>query len=1621
MDRLRKLIQRLSFGFIHTTRFRVAAGLLILYGVLGFVGVPWAIKSFAPQQVTKLIQRPLTLGKVSFNPFLFRLHLKDAALTETDGQPIFRLHRLYVDFELLRTLINRAPTFAEIRLEAPSVNLIQDRDGVFNFAKIAASLPPEDPNQPKPDEDAPPPSVVLKKIVLADGEVLFENQAQEPPIRNRTDHLNLELNNISTLPGRHGLYEVDAALPGDGLLRWEGDVALNPVRSTGTVTIEGLQVATLWRFVEDRVALSEPEGAIAASARYQFSRDRTTTAVQVDDAQFKLYGLKLATAGESAPLAELEEFRIDPTRVDLTQQTVTIPGITLHKGKISLIADKQGQWNWQRVMKTPAPSASATPPSPPAPPTPMEPAPPWKVTLGQLTLSEWGVDYRDERTDVQAQGGIGDIGVSLKAEATAGGAEAPVVQVADLGIRLQHTQLRQAAAPLLDLEDIRLEQASLDLPTQTVNLPRLLIAKGKLGAATDPAGQLNWQRLAPAAPPEQAKAAAEAAKPAPPFAVEPPKPWTVNLDQFGLSDFGVDYTAANAAAPLHAAIGKLSINLSAKATVGGGGDPQVRVDGLGLQLGQTRLDQDKTPLLTLDDIRLEQASVDLAGRAVRLPRVAVSNGQVSAAISPTGELNWLNLQPPAPAKAATPAAPAPRAAEVPPGSPWQVSLDQFSLNKIGLDFASTQTGAPPLQAAIGQLDLGLKANARAGGVEPPVVHVADLGLALSRISLNQDKNALLKLDSVSLDQASLDLPTQTLRIPLFKISKGQVHAAMDAAGQLDWQKLVPPAPAAAAKPAPAPPPGKAAPAKPWQIALDQFRLDQLALGYDDASRAAPLRVSLGDFGLNLKANATVGGPALKAQVEQFGTHLDRVEVRDTAANASLLAWDSLKLEDGHVDLDKQTAAIRRIQLKGGGTLVAREADGAIYPVSLFTAQFAEPGGEPAPAPAAAKPWQLNLGEATVDGFGLGIRDRTPGKPLSYDLDDLAVSVSNLAFPGNTPASLKLRTKIRQGGLITLTGSALPTGAPAKASLKLEGFDLLQAQPFLDDVVALRLQGARLSTDLAVDVRQLQPAPQLRVTGDASLAGLNLVKSTNGAKFLAWNDLKTQGIDFSLGPDQLKIKEVRLIEPDSVVAIHKDKSTNIGDIIKAKKPEPAAAASIPPPAAKPTAVARGKHRRAEPVRAQVRGKAVAAPAEAPTPAKAGAAMPVTIAQIVIDKGKVDFSDDSLILPFATRIHDFGGSIGGFATTPQSRATVQLAGRVDQYGEAKVDGSLSPGDIKQFTDIGVIFRNVTMSSLSPYSATFAGRKIESGKLDLDLQYKIENSQLKSQNKIVLEQFRLGERVESPNASSLPLDLAISLLTDSEGKIQASVPVEGRVDDPKFAYGTLVWDAISTMVTNIVTAPFNALKSVMGNGDLGDPGVVAFDAGSAELPPPEREKLQKLAAALKNRATLKLTVHGGSEPKADTLALKTLAVRRAVAEQLDHAPAPGGQPAAVNVTDLDSQRALEKLASAMGAGDVVAAAYMKDTGRQPQRVGAMSGLLGRPSATPDFYERLLADLVERTPLPASELDALAANRAKAVMTELIDRQRFDRQRIASGKPEPAQENGDRRVAIKLELALQ
>ena len=111
----------------------------------------------------------------------------------------------------------------------------------------------------------------------------------------------------------------------------------------------------------------------------------------------------------------------------------------------------------------------------------------------------------------------------------------------------------------------------------------------------------------------------------------------------------------------------------------------------------------------------------------------------------------------------------------------------------------------------------------------------------------------------------------------------------------------------------------------------------------------------------------------------------------------------------------------------------------------------------------------------------------------------------------------------------------------------------------------------------------------------------------------------------------------------------------------------------------------------------------------------------------------------------------GTIDGLSNDPSRRAAVNAGGTVAPYGSASVQGTILPFDAARYTDLHVVFENVLMPPLSPYTATFAGRAIDSGRLWLDLEYKIADGQLVGKNDVRLADFTLGERVKAPGRST------------------------------------------------------------------------------------------------------------------------------------------------------------------------------------------------------------------------------------------------------------------------------
>ncbi len=703
--------------------------------------------------------------------------------------------------------------------------------------------------------------------------------------------------------------------------------------------------------------------------------------------------------------------------------------------------------------------------------------------------------------------------------------------------------------------------------------------------------------------------------------------------------------------------------------------------------------------------------------------------------------------------------------------------------------------------------------------------------------------------------------------------------------------------------------------------------------------------------------------------------LDQVEAKVAALKlrtnqnaqdaAPLLALDSIALKGGRVDLRQRSIVVGSVAIGGGDVNLTRSAEGRLNVLDLLPV----PAEPPAPAvvakrgatprQAASAGWHYRIDRIGLSGLRANFRDQKVTPVAQLALQDIAVDIDNISDKLDLPWQLHASFNASTGGRFEAQGKLVAAEPSVDMQLKLSDLSLSPVQPYLGAATTLTLASGALSAE-----GRARYGPD--VTGySGSVAVNNLRMTEEGIKtdFMTWKSLTARKLEATLSA--LKIDDLALIGLDTQVIIAKDKTVNLSRVVR---PRPAAA--VAPPAA-------------------VQGSST------PSPYR------VNIDRLRVAGSEMEFADYSLALPFGTRIHHLHGTINGISLQPGAQGQLELDGQVDDYGVARAAGQINLTDPTDYMDLKVIFKNIEMTRLTPYTATFAGRKIKSGKLSLDLDYKVNKRQMVGENKVIMDRLILGERVESPQAKDLPLDLAIALLQDSDGRIDLGLPVSGSLDDPQFSFGGLVWKVITNVLTKVATAPFRALGALFGGG--GETlEHISFEAGRARLAPPEREKLVKLAASLGKRPGLALTLHG-TWSEADRAALQDLQLRRAVAAKLGQ-PVDEHDPGPISTGQPKVRAALEGLyADRVGSG---ALAALKEgfrkanpgqleesgTGKMLSRLtnvfsskqnlseGEVTQLKGT-----DFHAVLYQRLRSKEAVADERLQALATARGAAALVEL------------------------------------
>ncbi len=911
-------------------------------------------------------------------------------------------------------------------------------------------------------------------------------------------------------------------------------------------------------------------------------------------------------------------------------------------------------------------------------------------------------------------------------------------------------------------------------------------------------------------------------------------------------------------------------------------------------------------------------------------------------------------------------------------SAWEFLQDEILLDKPG-----------------GEVDLEARYRFAHTDKSPSFV-IEGLKVLVSALELKArgDREPILSVDRIGLYDGRFDLASRSFQLGELELSRGRATADITEQGRLNWQKLVKTggdgrSPASKAEALEGP---------PWRVALKTLTLADFSLAYRDRSRQYPFEIGVSRLGMQGKADLSFMPDKVGVLAENLNVLFEGVSLQEIGQETPLVRLESLAVEEGRIDLKTRQVSLERIMMQGGHAAMDLEKSGAVNLLRVLGRRNVDRLREKIAlavdkAQAEGRPWSVSVGSVEAAGLSLAFRDQTLSPAPTVNLQDIELKLADFQSEGKASAPFEASLALREGGTVNAEGRFTLAQKSAEATVHVSNLALTPFQPYLAQYASLSVDSGDFNAAGQVSYGEGGKDPNLQFSGDAHIADLLIselgTQPDTRQRFLAWQALKANNIKLGLGPERLDIGEVRLIEPYGKLIIYEDKSLNLNKVLRDNEETVEEEKPVP---------------------------------QAETPG----GFPVDVQRIRIEKGGLDFADLSLRIPFAAKIYELKGAIAGLSTKEGARAQIQLEGRVDEFGTSSIQGRIEPLNAKHFTDIDMIFKNVEMTNLSPYTGKFAGYRIASGRLSLDLHYLIKQSELKGSNQIILDNLRLGAKVESPAAPNIPLELAVALLKDADGRIDIGLPVSGNLDDPQFSYGDLIWKTLINFFSKIVTSPFRALAGMLG-AERENLETIEFEPGRAELPPPEREKVETLSEALAKRPQLKLKIQGRFDPVEDGEALKSMAIRREIAGRAGRVLGPDEDAGPMDVSNPLVQLAIETMVAERISADALAAAREsaaksaavtdKDAGKAAKKEKKQAELLPSEQSR-ELYTSLLQKLVETHPLTEARLKELARERAEAIKQEFVEVRTIDAKRLTVLEPSATEEKDEKTVPSGLTL---
>ena len=753
---------------------------------------------------------------------------------------------------------------------------------------------------------------------------------------------------------------------------------------------------------------------------------------------------------------------------------------------------------------------------------------------------------------------------------------------------------------------------------------------------------------------------------------------------------------------------------------------------------------------------------------------------------------------------------------------WLWTFDEFNLEAPHLHYQIYQDNSSNFDELIGsQSSTKTTKNAEESAEESAIPEILISRLNIEQLNLRFTDHAKQEPFDANVGPLTIELNNFTTQRELNSPYKLKATSAGGVIGSsLEWQGHVTILPLRSS--------GK--------IKIDGIDLPTL---YQYFQEDLPTALSSGELNISAEYAIDLSQPEMILKVSNTNLLFTDLFIKQKSANIDDVQLSSLAINGLNYSLPENQATLEEIVLTDSLINVIRSKSGELnllqmLPPSTNEESPNEKGAKPQSKTTAPQQLQLAIDKISLVNNQLKLTDNTTYVATQVHLTAINMNLAKFNLQAEAMFPLDFSAVVEQTGNISANGELSLYPLTAELDFNAETVPLLSIEPYMHQFIISELIAGNFDAKLHINYVEALTAKismaaspeKLLITGDMALNNWRSRVTDKDEDYIRINKVSVQGLNIVQPENTIDIDKVTIDKLWLNAQRNEQGVMNVASIRKERMEQ--------------------RHEAAE----------------------AGNTAVINLKHFQLNPSALVYTDYSVSPRYKMRIEPLQATIKGLSSKVNSRATIDLQGKINKFAPLKLTGSVNLLSETLYTNFNLLLNDVQMSDFTPFTATYVGREIDKGKLNLNVKYLIEDQDLTADNTIFIDKFHLGEEVESEEATSLPIGLAVSLLKDSKDEIHIDMPINGNLSDPDFSYGKLVWGTLGNLIIKAVTSPFSLLAGLVDSDE--DLGTIEFIAGS---PTPDKvmiDRLNLLKKALLQRPELQLEVTGCYHPQ-DSEALK------------------------------------------------------------------------------------------------------------------------------------------------------